>query len=87
METCQRLEVHHMIPQEKDLLQMMVNIVVCCFPLLGEDDVVLLNGILDIVGRFQHLLLMLLGVSFNTMNLCCMGSPLHLSIIHLQAEC
>ena len=52
-------------------------------PLLGEDDVVLLNGILDHVGGCQHLLSMLLGIGLDTMDLCCMGSPLHLGIIHL----
>ena len=87
METCQRLEIHHPVLQEKDLLRMMVDTDVCCLPLLGEDDVVLLDGVLDHVGRCQHLLSMLLGVSLDTMNLCRMGSPFHLSIIHLRDEC
>ena len=53
------------------------------FPLLGEDNIVLLDGVLDHIGGCQHLLSMLLGVGLNTMDLCHMGSPLHLSIIHL----
>ena len=57
--------------------------VVCRFPLPGEDDVVLFDGVLDHVGRSQDLLSMLLGVSLNTTDLCHMGSPLHLSIVHL----
>ena len=61
----------------------MVDTVVCRLPLLGEDDVVLLNGILDYVGGRQYLLSMLLGVSLDTTDLCRMGSPLHLSIVHL----
>ena len=69
------------------LLQVTVDTVVCCLPLLGEDDVVLLDGVLDYVGRRQHLLSMLLGVHLDTMDLCHMGSPLHLSIVHLRDEC
>ena len=66
---------------------MMVNLVVCRLPLLKEDDVVLLNSVLDHVGCSQNLLSMFLGVRLNMTNLCCMGSPFHLSIIHLQKEC
>ena len=62
---------------------MTVDMIMCCLPLLGEDDVVLLNDVLDHIGRCQHLLLMLLGVGLNMMDLCRMGSPLHLSIVHL----
>ena len=57
--------------------------VVCRLSLLGEDDVVLLNGILDHVGHGQYLLLMLLGIGLDMTDLCHMGSPLHLSIVHL----
>ena len=66
-----------------DILRTMVDMAMCFFPLLGEDDVVLLNGILDYIGGRQHLLSMLLGIGLNTTNLCHMGSPLHLSIVHL----
>ena len=59
----------------------------CCLPLLREDDVVLLNGILDYVGCCQHLLSMFLGVGLDMTDLCHMGSPLHLSIVHLRDEC
>ena len=61
----------------------MVDMVMNPLPLLGEDHVILLDGVLDHVGRSQHLLLMFLGVGLDTTNLCHMGSPLHLSIIHL----
>ena len=66
-----------------NLLQAMVDMVVCCFPLPSKDDVVPLNGVLDHVGRRQDLLSMLLSVSLNMTDLCRMGSPLHLSIVHL----
>ena len=65
----------------------MIDMVVCHLPLLRKDDVILLNSVLDHIGCSQHLLSMLLGVGLNTMNLCHMGSPLHLSIVHLQDEC
>ena len=66
---------------------MTVNMVVHHLSLLREDDVVLLDGVLDYVGCSQHLLLMLLGVGLDMTDLCCMGSPLHLSIVHLRDEC
>ena len=83
LETRQGLKVHHLVLQETGLFQVMVNMIMCRLPLSGEDDVVLLDGVLDYVGGRQYLLSMLLSVSLNTMNLCCMGSPLHLSIVHL----
>ena len=66
---------------------MMVDTVMCRLPLLREDKVVLLDGILDHVGCCQDLLSMLLGVRFDTTDLCHMGPPLHLSIVHLRDEC
>ena len=65
------------------LLRTTVDMVVGHFPLPGEDDVILLDGILDHVGCRQYLLLMFLGVSLDTMDLCHMGSPFYLGIIHL----
>ena len=62
---------------------MTVDTIVCCLPLLGEDDVVFLDGVLDHVGCGQNLLLMFLGIGIDMMDLCHMGSPLHLSIVHL----
>ena len=53
-------------------------------PLLGEDDIVFLNGVLDHVGCCQHLLLVLLGICFNLMDLGSVGSPFHLCVVHLQ---
>ena len=53
----------------------------------GEDDIVLFDGILDYVGRRQHLLAILLSVCLNLTNLGRMGSPFHLCIIHLRDEC
>ena len=61
----------------------MVDTVMNPLPLLGEDHVILLDGVLDHVGHRQDLLMMLLGVSLDTMDLCCMGSPLYLSIVQL----
>ena len=66
---------------------MTVDPIMCCLPLLSEDDVVLFNGVLDSVGHCQYLLTMLLGVHLDTMNLSRMGSPFHLGIVHLQDEC
>ena len=56
----------------------------CCLPLLGEDDIILLNGVLDDIGSGQHLLLILLGVRLDSTDLGPVGSPFHLCIIHLQ---
>ena len=61
----------------------MVDTVVCRLPLLAEDDVVLLNGVFNHVGSRQDLLVMLLGISLDMTDLCRMGSPLNLSIVHL----
>ena len=52
-------------------------------PLLPEDHVVLLDRVFNGVGRCQDLLTMLLGVGLDTTNLCRMGSPFYLSIVHL----
>ena len=66
---------------------MTVDSVMRQLPLLSKDDVVLFNGILDYVGRHQHLLVILLGVRLNLTNLCHVGSPFHLCIVHLRDEC
>ena len=58
----------------------------CCFPLLPEDHIVLLNRVFNGVGRGQDLLMMLLGISLDTMDLCCMGSPFNFSIVYLKKE-
>ena len=84
METQQGLEIYHPVLQKMGLLRAMVDMVVCCLPLLGEDDVILLNSVLDHIGHCQHLLSMLLGVGLDTTNLCRMGSPLYLGIVHLK---
>ena len=84
LETREGLEIYHLVFQEKDLLRTTINTVMCCLLLLVEDDIVLLDGVLNHIGHCQHLLTMLLGVGLNTTDLCHMGSPLHLSIIHLQ---
>ena len=74
---------HHPILQKTDVLQATVNTIVCHLPLLGEDNVVLLDGVLDHICCCQNLLSMLLGVGLDMMDLCHMGSPFHLSIVHL----
>ena len=84
METSQGLEIHHPVLQETDIIRTTVNMVMCHFPLPGEDDVVLFDGVLDHVGRHQDLLSMLLSVGLDTTNLCRMGSPLYFSIVHLK---
>ena len=61
----------------------MVDLLVCHLPLVGKDDVVLFDGILDHVGRRQDLLLMLLSIGLSTTDLRRMGSPFYLSIVHL----
>ena len=83
METRQGLEIHHPVLQETGILQATINVVVCHLLLPGEDDVVLFDGVLDYVSGRQNLLSMLFGFSLNMTDLCCMGSPLHLSIVHL----
>ena len=62
----------------------MIDPVMHHLPLLGKDDVVLLDGVLDHVGGGQHLLSVLLGICLNPMDLGSMGSPFHLCIVHLQ---
>ena len=64
----------------------MVDPVMRHLPLLGKDDVVLLDSMLDYVGHCQHLLTVLLSICLNPMDLGCVGSPFHLSIIHLQEK-
>ena len=62
----------------------MINVLMCHFLLLGEDHIVLLNGVLDDIGRGQYLLSILLNIGFNLTDLSSMGPPLHLGIVHLQ---
>ena len=64
----------------------MINMVVRHLPLLAKDHIVLLDGILDGVCSRQGLLTMFLGIGLDTTNLCRMGSPFYLSIIHLQEQ-
>ena len=61
----------------------MVDTVMGHLPLPGKDHVVLLDGVLDYIGRRQHFLSMLFSVGLDMTDLCRMGSPFHLSIIHL----
>ena len=82
LETRQGLEIHNPIFQKTDVFRTTVDAVMRHLPLLAEDDVVLLNGVFNHVGRHQDLLLMLLGVSLDTTDLCRMGSPFHLGIVH-----
>ena len=53
-------------------------------PLLREDHVVLLNGVLDDIDCGQHFLLILLSVCLDPMDLSPVGSPFYLHIVHLQ---
>ena len=62
---------------------MTVDVVVRHLPLLPKDHVVLLDGVFDCVGSCQDLLTMLLGIGLDMTDLCRMGSPLNLRIIHL----
>ena len=84
LETGGGFKVHHLVLQEKDILQAKINPVMHCLPLLGKDDVILLNGVLDHIGSGQHLLSMLLSVCLNPTDLGSVGSPLHLCIIYLK---
>ena len=63
---------------------MMIDALMRRLPLLGEDYIILLYGILNDVGRGQRLLSVLLGIRLNLSDLGPMGLPLHLSIIHPQ---
>ena len=84
LETQKTFKVHHLIPQEKDVLQVTIDAVMHCLPLLGEDDVVFLDCVLDNIGCSQQLLSVLLGIHFNLTDLSPMGSPLSFSIVHLK---
>ena len=63
---------------------MAINVLVCHLPLLGEDDIVILNGILDHLGCGQCLLSILLSIHLDPADLGSMGSPFYLCIVHLQ---
>ena len=86
LETRKTLEVHHLVFQEKNLLRVTIDAFVRRLPLLREDNVVLLNGVLNDIGRRQHLLPVLFSIHLDLMDLGPMGSLLHLSVIHLQEE-
>ena len=79
----QSLEIHDPILQKMNVFRVTVDAVVCHLPLLPKDHVVLLDGVFNGIGRCQDLLMMLLGVGFDMTDLCRMGSPLNLSIVHL----
>ena len=83
----QSLEIHEPVFQKTNVFRTTVDTVMCHLPLLAKDHIVLLDGVLNIVGSCQDLLAMLLGVGLDATNLCCMSSPLHLGIVHLQKEC
>ena len=83
LETRQGLKIHDSVLQEADILRTTVDMVVCRFPLLAEDNIVLLDDIFNHVGGCQDLLSMLFGISLDTTDLCHMGSPFHFSIVHL----
>ena len=83
LETTQSLKVYHSVLQEAKFFQLTVNAVMRHLPLLPKDHVVLLDGVFNGIGRCQDLLMMLLGVGFDMTDLCRMGSPLNLSIVHL----
>ena len=83
LKTRQGLEIHDPILQKTDVFRTTVNTVVRHLPLLPEDHIVLLDGVFDRVGSCQDLLMMLLGVSLDTTDLCRMDSPFHLGIVHL----
>ena len=62
----------------------MIDVLMRRLPFLREDHIILLNCVLDNVGCGQNLLSILLGVHLNPSDLSPMGSPLHLSVVHLQ---
>ena len=79
----QSLEIHELILQQANVFRTTVNTIVCRLPLLPKDHVVFLDGIFNRAGSSQDLLMMFLGVGLDATDLCRMGSPLHLGIIHL----
>ena len=83
MKAGQSLKIHESIFQKTNVFRTAIDTVVCRLPLHPEDDVVLQDGVLNIVGSCQDLLVMLLGVSLDTTDLRRMGSPLHLGIVYL----
>ena len=83
LETSQSLKVYYLVLQKAKFFRTMVDAVVRHLPLLPEDHVVLLDGVFDGIGSRQDLLTMLLGVGLDMTDLCYMGSPFHLGIIHL----
>ena len=63
---------------------MAIDAIMCCLPLLGANHVVLLDHVLDPIGRGQDLLTVLLGICLDTTDLGSMSSPFCFSIIHLK---
>ena len=63
---------------------MAIDAIMCCLPLLGANHVVLLDHVLDPIGRGQDLLMVLLGICLDTTDLGSMSSPFCFSIIHLK---
>ena len=63
---------------------MTIDLLMGRLPLLREDDVVLLDGILDDVGGGQDLLSVLLGIHLNLLDLSSVGPPFMFSIVHLM---
>ena len=86
METRQGLELHHPVLQETNVFRVTVDMIVHHLPLPGKDHVVLLDRGFNGVGRCQDLLTMFLGVGLDMTNLCRMGSPFNLGIVHLKEQ-
>ena len=64
----------------------MVDPIMGHFPLLGEDDVVLLDCVLNSIGSGQDLLMVLFSVCLDPMDLGPMGSPLLFSTVYLETR-
>ena len=69
--------------KEKVFLQVMVDLIMSQLPLLGEDLIVCQNGLFNLVGGTQNLLLILLSIHLDPSDLGTIGSPLLFGTIRL----
>ena len=64
MQTQETFEIDHLVLQKKNIFGMTVDPVMRRLPLLSKDHIVLLDCVLDHFGSDQHLLLVVIVMTF-----------------------
>ena len=64
--------------------QMMVDLTMSLFPLLGKDPIIRHHSLLDPIGGTQGLQTTLFGIRLDPPDLGAVCPPFHLSIVHLK---